>query len=210
MSDIIDSVRKGNLEVETWYDYGADNVRDFENAFGWWAKDLHRNYDFHEDAAETLLDSLRHFVPCDADGEELDDIATLKWLADNPSDQYLVRPVFMYDHSGLSFSLGEFSCHWDSGCMGFFVGTPASFEALGITWSPERAQKMLESEVKALDEYHVYGVKGYTIRKYEKCECCGEERVVEEDSCGGFYGADYIVEMKYQIPSEYAELFDKL
>src|SRR5690554_4898572 len=48
-------------------------------------------------------------------------------------DPSVMQPLYLYDHSGISISTGEFVCRWDSGQVGFiFVGRKKAREALNI------------------------------------------------------------------------------
>ena len=43
----------------------------------------------------------------------------LRWLETREARYYLVRDLYLYDHSGLTISLSPFSCPWDSGQIGW-------------------------------------------------------------------------------------------
>ena len=216
MSNIIETLREGNLKLEIWYDDAGESPRNFDsNACVFWSDGMHRRYNFHEAAASEMLDELRDLVPEDAkeeEDEDWDDIKVIRWLMRNQNNDsdYAVMPVYMYDHSGLSFSTGSFSCPWDSGVIGFFMTNRKRFEELGLAWSAEKGRENIQSEVKIFDEYHVYGVKGFTVTEYETCGACSQEHEKESDSCGGFYGAEYAEEMKHNMPEKFWPLLERV
>lgn len=123
-------------------------------------------------------------------------------------EQFVMLPLYLYDHGGITMSTGSFSCQWDSGSVGFIYcslktalcewGTKGQ-EALGwageasFTLKPdgskhtlrEAVEKYLESEVEEYDQYLTGQVYGYIVEP-ENCS-------VNEESCWGFFGEiDYV------------------
>lgn len=95
---------------------------------------------------------------------------------------YVILPLYLYDHSGLSMSTGKFSCPWDSGQVGYIF---LSYEQARSEWpsdkleeSIERATKYLKAEVNEYDAYLRGDVVGWIAEDEE-----GEEI----DSCWGYY-----------------------
>ena len=120
------------------------------------------------------------------------------------SNLILIKPINMYDHSGITVSTSNgypYNDRWDAGCVGFiYVTKKKIFEECGdITeenWK-ERADAYLEGEMETYDQYlrgKVYGFKLTKIgTQQDKCPHCGEvireyEEEEEVDSCWGFYG----------------------
>lgn len=104
---------------------------------------------------------------------------------------YIVFPVYMYDHSGLSFNMGGYSPYWvhsawDAGQVGFIVTTKEMIrETYGIKQITKKVMKRVEDDLRReVEEYGAY-VGGFA---------CGfiiygedDERI---DSCGGYYDVD--------------------
>lgn len=95
----------------------------------------------------------------------------------------VIKPLYLYDHSGITMNTTGFSCPWDSGRVGFvFVTRKDALKEYGkkrITPAiKEKAEKVLDGEVETYDQFLTGDVYGYKIFK-------GEE---ELDSCWGFYG----------------------
>jgi hypothetical protein len=115
----------------------------------------------------------------------------------------IIIPLYLYDHSGITISTGDFNDPWDSGQVGWIY---ASYEDIvkeyGDT-SPkniDKARKLLIAETKTYNYYLRSECYGYKI--YENDE--------EIDSCWGFLGDfDEAKEaMKEYFPEQIAALID--
>lgn len=102
----------------------------------------------------------------------------------------IVLPLYLYDHSGISISTGDFTDPWDSGQVGYiYADRDAILEALGgkkITAAKlKRAEQILRNEVATYDQYLTGDVYGYTVT---------DPHGHDLDSCWGFYGMKYAKE----------------
>jgi hypothetical protein len=97
-------------------------------------------------------------------------------------EEYLLLPMYMYDHSGLTVSTTKFSCHWDSGQIGFIGFLKSFLEKERM--SDEEAERIMLSEVEVYDLYLRGERYGYEILK--------EDDVI--DSCWGYYGLKSVQE----------------
>lgn len=134
------------------------------------------------------------------------------------SEYFVVQPLYLYDHSGITISTGKFSCRWDSGLVGMIMVDKAKFmrEVLEGPWSQEhqsRALAMIESDVKMYDRYLRGEVYGYEVEelKYEfehpaePIDPSDESRPWETvNSCYGFLGCDDTSGMPEQVGKEFA------
>lgn len=114
------------------------------------------------------------------------------------AEHYIMLPLYLYDHSGLSISTGGFSCPWDSGQVGFiYVSRKKAERAYGARTFPELRYKGDERhEFQSLDELAEYYLKleVETYDQYLRGDVYGfvlKENGEEEDSCWGFYGHDW-------------------
>lgn len=139
------------------------------------------------------------------------------WFADHESDKWqdmlrvlnktdlvLIKPINLYDHSGITISTSggyPYNDRWDSCCVGFIYVTKAKVlkeiaNANEVNWTAI-ADEILENESETYDQY----LRGETywfkltkkVIEQNKCPHCGEviceyEEDEEIDSCGGFYG----------------------
>lgn len=150
-------------------------------------------WDFLQDLCEKLLG-----IDC----EDMTENEMLEKLID--SDKLLIKPINLYDHSGITVSTSNgypYNDRWDSGCVGFiYVTKERIFKECGnITeenWK-DCADKYIEGEMETYDEYLRGEVYGFSLTKkiimQDKCPHCGEvireyEDEEEIDSCYDFYG----------------------
>lgn len=104
-------------------------------------------------------------------------------------------PLYLYDHSGITISTGDFMDRWDSGQVGYIWVTKQDikneFGCKRITKKIlEKVYSLLRNDVENFDKYLTGDVYQYTIED-------AEGNVV--DSCGGYfptkrYGTDEVVE----------------
>lgn len=98
---------------------------------------------------------------------------------------YVVLPLYLYDHSGITMNTTGFSCKWDSGQVGFIY---VSLEKIRAEHSVHKVSKKmrdkvagyLKNEVEVYDQYLTGDVYGFIC----------EDNGVEQDSCWSFYGSD--------------------
>lgn len=103
----------------------------------------------------------------------------------------IILPVYMIDHSGISFRLGRnFSDvdpeHWDSGMVGYIWIPRETVEQEEII----DPMKCLEEEFEEYKAYLEGDVYYFTISRKQICPTCGHEEEEQGDSCGGFYGIE--------------------
>lgn len=104
---------------------------------------------------------------------------------------YIMLPLYLYDHSGITISTGPFSCPWDSGQIGYiYVAIKDVLKEFNRKiMSKKLRQKVidiLESEVKVYDQYLTGEIYGYTIEPTDK-----NKEINCDDSCWGFFGYDH-------------------
>lgn len=104
-------------------------------------------------------------------------------LLDEIGKQFVVLPLYLYDHSGLTMNTTGFSCPWDSGQVGWiYVSRENVLDEFGgtrlTTEKRERAEDLLRGEVNAYDLYLRGECYGYELYKHDTLE----------DSCWGFLG----------------------
>lgn len=101
-----------------------------------------------------------------------------------------LKPVYLYDHSGITINTTGFSCPWDSGCVGVIFMTRSQYrEVTGrqnlTAKGREQALKALDTDVETFDQYLRGEVYGYEILE-------GDEVI---ESCWGFFGSsDYVLQ----------------
>jgi hypothetical protein len=119
-----------------------------------------------------------------------------------------IKPLYMYDHSGITISTSPFRCPWDSGQIGFVLVPGDQRECY---WGDKKeplteadikawAERVIDSDVKVYDQYLTGDVYGFVVdeavedptRPGEQMIDCDEKPVFDQgDSCWGFYGSDW-------------------
>ena len=147
------------------------------------------------------------------DESGIGDEANLEWCRagddknELESRGYIVLPLSVYDHSGVSIYVGNKCDHWDSGQIGWYI---ASKEKIREEYGVKRiSKKLLEkvkdimiNEVKTYNHYINGEVYGFTL--YHNGE--------ELDSVWGFYDSDdkylgFLEDMYEYFPDEFRKAF---
>ena len=143
-----------------------------------------------EFAINTMVEDIEDLTP-----EQRD--AVLEVL----SSQYVIKPLYLYDHSNLVLSTAPFSCPWDSGQVGYaFCDIAALEKEFGVgRYEPVTvdgevlcetllgyADKIIDGEVSEYSKY----INGETY--FASIKDSDGEFV---DSCGGLIGYNYTVEV---------------
>lgn len=129
-------------------------------------------------------------------GEEYNLRARHQAIVEYLSDTFVIMPVYMYDHSGISISTAPYSCPWDSGQVGWiYVSVEDISKEFGEFTSEtmEKAKGVLEGEVKTYSQYLEGDVYWF--------EAMDENNEIV-DSCGGYYGYSFV---KYEIAAMFPE-----
>lgn len=116
----------------------------------------------------------------------------------------VIRPLYLYDHSGLTISMSPFSCPWDSGQIGWIY---CSFEQANkhlLTKplkNPHRSKSLhqkilacMAAEVECYDQYLRGDVWGYVIEEntpWDDGTLHDDWYEIEGGSCCDRYGLDF-------------------
>lgn len=122
-------------------------------------------------------------------------------------EKFLVLPLYLYDHSGLTMSTRPFSCPWDSGQVGIiYADREEAGQELG-NCTEANLLRVLTKEVDIYDCYLQDDVYGYILTKADQCASCGHNEWTEVDSVWGFYGSDIDANgLLDALPRDYREL----
>jgi hypothetical protein len=176
MSDAIKSLdlKDGNV-LEIHYDESAENPRRAWDNLTIMAV-FHNRYDF----GDKVDFSSRDFNSWSEMEEHIR--KTYKPLA--------MKPLYMYEHTGITISTTPFGDIWDSGQIGFVYITQKKLDEMeisineGESWSEfvKRLESYIDSEVEIEDQYLRGDVYGFIIKDAENNHV---------DSCWGFYGNNF-------------------
>lgn len=189
-STLVESFEHAGMHVEIHYDFDPVNPREEWDNFG-------RMVCWH--SRYSLGDGYHHGKPSPGashvDGTEFtspDDFA--RWWKENGTGGVCL-PLYLYDHSGLTISTGQFSCPWDSGQVGWIYATREMIQKEHGWKRLTQARRSiivrcLQCEVETYDQYLTGQVYGYVVREPDTDDQPGQE----EDSCWGFFGEEYCKE----------------
>lgn len=115
------------------------------------------------------------------------------------SQKYIMLPLFLMDHSGLSMKTTSFHDPWDSGQVGWiYVSKEAALKEFGgdrMTGAiRQKAENLLRGEVEVYDSYLRGECYGFELYKNGELS----------DSCWGFMGdlTDVCKDMAEYLPEE--------
>jgi hypothetical protein len=216
-----DTFKHAGYKIRIKQDPDAESPREDENLgtiVGW-----HRRYNLGDEQPTCNPSEFMEGLARDADDEleeiesRVEDIENYFYRYEQPTrlaeriatqylkqkqdqaleDNYIILPVYMYEHSGIALSTGSFSCPWDSGQVGYiYVSKEKVIEEYG-DWTAEtvaKASKQLENEVETYSQFVNGEVYGFIIEDKD-----GEY----VDSCWGFFGYDFCLEEAKQA-ADYA------
>ena len=113
----------------------------------------------------------------------------------------VILPLFLYDHSGISMSVGAPRAQhagWDSGQVGFIYCTDGDMVANGIT-DLDQAEALLRGEVDAYNRYLTGDLYTYRIERQSTCDSCHHTSADFVDSCSGWYSVDDAMKEAMQV-----------
>lgn len=120
---------------------------------------------------------------------DFDSWEDLKKQIESDNKVLFIKPLYMYEHSGITISTSPFSCQWDSGQIGWVFITEKKLNLMcgkEFKRDEETLNCITNSEVKNYDEFLTGNVYQYTIYEIETCSLGHEHKSVVE-SCGSYY-----------------------
>lgn len=171
-------------KIEIWHDDCADSPREWDNL------------------GEFCIYSNRNFQN-ESEFNPDDDDFSFKSL----KNEYVMLPVSVYDHSGVSIYIGAPCDRWDSCCIGYYICSKdkirSEYGVKRITKKlVEKVKRRMESEVETFNAWVNGYVYGFTLVHN------GEE----EDSMGGFFDDSgkykgFVEDMYEYFPKEFKGAF---
>jgi len=201
---VLSTARKGDVVLKIYQDNCAEDPREWDNL-------------------GTMVCAHGHYSLGDEQAQNIDDYRSWNdWfyheivMPNGGWHNIIYKPLYMYDHSGITIRTRPFSCPWDSGQIGYIYVTKKQVRE---EWKRKRVSKhlltavldILECEVEIYDQWGRNDVYYFSLDKEIKCSCCGHVSMENIDSCGGFYGTDWLDNgMSEQIDKEYHSLLEEL
>lgn len=145
-----------------------------------------------------------NMIEQEVDKNNIDYFFSFNEMLEHLKTRYIILPVYIYDHSGVSLSTEKFSSPWDSGLLGYVYVHLADIQKEKL--SLDQAKSFLKGEIETYSDFlngNVYGYELYKERKVHKIYDDGTEiETFEEeyiDSCWGFYGDTYLEQIKTHV-----------
>ena len=131
----------------------------------------------------------RHSLGDDHDmkSDDFDSWEEMEEYITRTEDPLIIKPLYLYDHGGITISTRPFGCQWDSGRLGFVyvrkedVRNNFMIKRCGQRIT-ERVDVLLDGEVEVYDKYLIGEVYGYEIGRVSKD---GHEEGLER--CGDYF-----------------------
>ncbi len=156
--------------LEVFYDFEAENPREWDNCT--------KIFCF----TDSYVLGDKH----DLKAEQFDSFEAIQNYLIKEFNAVVIVPLTLYDHSGISLSIGE-KRGWDTSPVGFmFVDKKNMID--GCFKSKADALHTIKSDLDTYNQYLSGTAYGYRIYKNVKCESCGNIEKEEVDSSWGFYG----------------------
>ena len=202
MLDLIDTIQnENNTRTEIYLDDNPESPREWSNLgtmVCWHSRyNLGDDHDY-KNPYYCLLDlarSSKGLTYKDSDlGDEYayDDLPLPEKLSEKVwkyiNSHYVILPLYLYDHSGITMSTSSFRDGWDSGQVGYIyisyekIREEYGYKRINAT-RKKKIHEYLNVEVETYDQYltgDVYGFKDF-------CNVCDEEL----DSVWGFFGSNW-------------------
>jgi len=173
MNNVLKAEKFGDKVVEVRYDTEPENPRNWENI----GTMVYRYRGMSENEAELDFEPFNSL-------QELIDHAKAELNA------LVVLPLRIYDHSGLSMSVG-IAGGWDSSQVGIiYADKERVTNEFGADYTLERVEQILRSEVDIYDHYLTGEVFGYQIVEESTCSHCNHRDKEILDSSWGYYSVE--------------------
>ena len=194
---MIEKLEYKNYSIELWHDENAESPRKWSN--------ISRMICFHK--RYKLGDEHRWK---DEEFESWEELR--KEIAGDGEHILAIKPLNMYEHSGIAISTGTFGCDWDSMQIGWiFITKEMWIKDMQLSENfkfndavVKEAEKRIDSEVEIYGQWLSGDIVGFTIKeKVKSITIVTEEEIITEEeinSCGGYYGEeDAVSEAKAEI-----------
>jgi hypothetical protein len=181
----------------------------------------------YDNLTQFYVELLNDYIPGDFDGDTEDYVEYLckdskttkeanKAVIEEIKKFYVILPVFVLDHSGISISTRDFNDSWDSYIAGFiYVDNYKVMEVNDILLfdgnTVEDTERILNAEIEIYNNYVQGNVFGFILEEKATCQCCKHTEYNHINSCWRFYGELTNDELKQNLVGDrFKELIDSL
>lgn len=131
----------------------------------------------------------------DYEKDSFDSWEELKEQIENDYYVLMIKPLRLYDHSGITISTSNgypFNDRFDSSMVGWVFIDEKKLELMcgkDFDRSEERLNEIIEADIKTYDQYITGEVYRYSIYEIETCSLgCEHKNYIE--GCGGYFGEE--------------------
>lgn len=166
----------------------------------------HRKYNLGDEQPKEPPEDWIRFLAHEKVQADSDDCIPQKHIDRIIEKYYVMLPLYLYDHSGITMRCSSFHCMWDSGQVGWIYCTKEK-ACKEYGENAFKATEYLEGEVKVYDQYLRGDVYGFIVEEYNEVTDPDAHYAEHIDSCYGFYGSDIKTNgMLDHISEKYHEL----
>ena len=141
----------------------------------------------------------------DYKSSNFDSWTELKEQIESDHKVLMIKPLYLYDHSGITISTSPFGCNFDSGQIGWVFINEKQWKLMmgeDTNINDEKLNDIIDSDIKTYDQYLTGEVYSYSIYEIETCSLGHTHKNVVE-SCGGYYDEEDCREEGMDILSVY-------
>jgi len=113
----------------------------------------------------------------------------LKEQIESDHNVLMIKPLYVYDHGGVTISTSPFNDRFDTSRIGWiFIEEKQWTLMMGedMDRSEDRLERIIDGDVETYDKYLMGEVYRYSIYEIETCSL-GHEHRNHVEGCGGFY-----------------------
>lgn len=196
--NVVEEYEKDGLKIQIVQDDSPESPREWDNAgtMVCW----HREYNLgdkneYSKPRDFLIDVINKQQNKDNDFENIEEGK----LMEMASKKAIIKPLYLYDHSGITMSTSRgypYNDPWDAGQVGYIYMTHDQVKKEYGKVTPEtlkKADELMDAEVKTYDQYLRGDVYGYRVLKPTKYTSEEGNSITSDDdvdSVWGFYGMD--------------------
>ena len=167
-------------------EYPLNPREDYDNAckmYIWWNRYILGD-DKGKDSPQDILEDLMETYLPEIDYEDMSLNQMQMALNSKASDKVKIYPIYVYEHGGITISMGNgypYCDRWDGGIGGFMICERETFDEYGTKW--ERAYDIANGEVDDYDMYLTNSVYEY----FEDTYVGDGEWEYDTDHCGSYF-----------------------
>lgn len=203
--DEIETIEYRGFDINIYQDENPEDPREWDNLGTMVC--FHERYNLGDKHSFDSPGEMNISLAVDVghDYENLYDNVSEEEVEKIVNENYVVLPLYLYDHSGITMSTRPFSCPWDSGQVGIiYVSRKKAKKELEQFHKGVSIIEILTGEVETYDKFisgEVYGYNVEPTHRNKSIDC--------DDSCWGFYDYEQMVSEAKEAIDHSIKLYKK-